>query len=105
MDGSLDTKAKADHFNIGFVVFCAAVTGIGGLLFGYDTAVINGANTFLKQYFHLDPLKDSFLIGLATASAIVGCIPGAMSAGFISDKFGRRKVLFFCALLYALSGI
>ena len=91
--------------NIGFVAFCAAVTGIGGFLFGYDTAVINGANTFLQQYFHLDPAKDSFLIGLATAAAIVGCIPGAMSAGFISDKFGRRKVLFFCAALYAISGV
>ena len=99
------SNQQASRMNIGFVAFCAAVTGIGGFLFGYDTAVINGANTFLQQYFHLDPAKDSFLIGLATAAAIIGCIPGAMSAGFISDKFGRRKVLFFCAALYAISGV
>lgn len=99
------TAPDVGHMNMGFVIFCAAVTGIGGFLFGYDTAVINGANTFLKQHFLLDPVKDSFLIGLATASAIIGCIPGAMSAGFISDRFGRRKVLFFCALLYAISGV
>lgn len=93
------------RLNIGFVAFCAAVTGIGGFLFGYDTAVINGANTFLQAHFGLDATKDAALIGLATAAAIIGCIPGAMSAGFISDRFGRRKVLFFCALLYALSGL
>ena len=91
--------------NLGFVIFCAAVTGIGGFLFGYDTAVINGANSLLQKNFHLDIEDDAFLIGLATSSAIIGCIAGAMSAGFISDRFGRRKVLFFCALLYAASGV
>jgi len=91
--------------NVLFVLFASAVTAIGGFLFGYDTAVINGANTFLQAHFKLDPKVDSLLIGLATASAIIGCIPGAMSAGFMSDKFGRRRVLFFCALLYAISGI
>jgi sugar porter (SP) family MFS transporter len=88
-----------------FVLFAAAVTAIGGFLFGYDTAVINGANTYLQSHFALDPDKDTFLIGLATASAIIGCIPGAMSAGVISDRFGRRRVLFYCAIVYALSAI
>ncbi len=88
-----------------FVLFASAVTAIGGFLFGYDTAVINGANTYLQSHFALDPDHDRFLIGLATASAIIGCIPGAMSAGFVSDRFGRRRVLFFCAILYALSAI
>jgi len=100
-----ENKTTKTQIDISFVIFCAAVTGIGGFLFGYDTAVINGANTFLKQHFALDPARDSFLIGLATAAAIIGCIPGAMSAGFISDRLGRRKVLFFCALLYAVSGL
>lgn len=99
------SKQETGRLNIGFVFFCAAVTGIGGFLFGYDTAVINGANTYLQLHFTLDPAKDSFLIGLATSSAIIGCIPGAMSAGFISDKYGRRRVLFFCAILYAVSGV
>jgi MFS transporter, SP family, arabinose:H+ symporter len=88
-----------------FVLFASAVTAIGGFLFGYDTAVINGANTYLQSHFALDPRNDTFLIGLATASAIIGCIPSAMSAGFVSDRFGRRRVLFFCAILYALSAI
>lgn len=91
--------------NIGFVAFCAVVTGIGGFLFGYDTAVINGANTLLQQHFQLDRERDSLLIGLATASTIIGCVVGAMGAGSFSDRFGRRRVLFFCAMLYAFSGI
>ena len=77
------------------------VAATGGFLFGYDTAVINGANQYLKAHFHLDAMQE----GLAGASAILGCIPGAMCAGFLSDRFGRRKVLFLCAMIYALSGV
>ena len=88
-----------------FVLFASAVTAIGAFLFGYDTAVINGANTYLQAHFNLDPQRDAVWIGLATASAIYGCIPGSMFAGFFSDRFGRRRVLFFCALLYALSAV
>lgn len=98
-------QTSSTRFNLGFIVFCAAVTGIGGFLFGYDTAVINGANSLLQKNFRLDPDDDAFLIGLATSSALIGCIVGAMSAGFISDRLGRRKVLFFCAILYAASGV
>jgi MFS transporter, SP family, arabinose:H+ symporter len=98
-------KPHSIRINLGFVVFCAAVTGIGGFLFGYDTAVINGANTFLQKQFQFDKDRDSLLIGLATSAVIVGCIPGAMLAGFFSDRFGRRRILFLCAILYAASGV
>ena len=84
-----------------FLFFATGVTAIGGFLFGYDTAVINGASTFLKAHLGLSPAQE----GLAGASAILGCIPGAMSAGFLSDRFGRKKVLFLCATLYAVSGV
>ncbi|MBI5380349.1 MAG: sugar porter family MFS transporter [Opitutae bacterium] len=77
------------------------VAATGGFLFGYDTAVINGANQYLKAHFNLTPTQE----GIAGASAILGCIPGAMFAGFLSDRFGRRKVLFLCAILYAASGL
>lgn len=84
-----------------FVVFVTAVAAIGGFLFGYDTAVINGANSYLTEYLHLNPTQQ----GLAAASAIAGCIPGAMFAGFLSDRFGRKKLLFICAALFAISGL
>src|SRR5690348_2882299 len=84
-----------------FVLFATGVTAIGGFLFGYDTAVINGANSYLKAHLHLSPAQE----GIAGASAIVGCIPGAMCAGYLSDRFGRKRMLFLCALLYAASGV
>ena len=87
--------------SIRFVLFATAVTAIGGFLFGYDTAVINGANSYLKAAMHLNPTQE----GIAGASAILGCIPGAMCAGFLSDRFGRKKMLFLCALLFAFSGL
>jgi SP family arabinose:H+ symporter-like MFS transporter len=87
--------------NLRFVLFATGVAAIGGFLFGYDTAVINGANSYLKAHLNLNPTQE----GLAGASAILGCIPGAMCAGFLSDRFGRRKLLFLCALLYAVSGL
>ena len=86
---------------LGFVIFATSVTAIGGFLFGYDTAVINGANSFLKAHMNLSATQE----GLAGASAILGCIPGAMFSGFLSDRFGRKKLLFLCALLYAVSGL
>ncbi len=93
---------NAPHIsNIRFVLFATAVTAIGGFLFGYDTAVINGANSYLKAHMNLSPAQE----GLAAASAILGCIPGAMCAGFLSDRFGRKKMLFVCALLFAISGV
>ena len=87
--------------SIRFVLFATGVAAIGGFLFGYDTAVINGANSYLTAYMHLNPAQQ----GMATGSAIAGCIPGAMFAGFLSDRFGRKKLLFSCALLYAISGV
>lgn len=84
-----------------FLLLATATTAIGGFLFGYDTAVINGANSYLRAHMSLDPTQE----GMAGASAILGCIPGAMVAGFLSDRFGRRKILFLCAALYAVSGL
>jgi len=93
--------SEARPTGMSFVLFATGATAIGGFLFGYDTAVINGANSYLKAHLALSPAQE----GLAGASAILGCIPGAMFAGFLSDRFGRRKLLFLCALLYAVSGV
>lgn len=91
---------KLQNNGISFVLFATGVTAVGGFLFGYDTAVINGANSYLKAHMNLN----STMEGLAAASALLGCIPGAMFAGFLSDRFGRKKMLFVCAILFAVSG-
>ena len=87
--------------NIGFIVFITSITAIGGFLFGYDTAVISGAVGFLETHFHLTSAQT----GWAGASAILGCVPGAMFAGFLSDRFGRKTVLILCAVIYIVSGV
>jgi len=75
------------------------IAALGGFLFGFDTAVISGANPFIQKYFNLDELA----LGWAVSSVIVGCIIGAFSAGFVSDLFGRKKVLLVTAVLFTFS--
>ena len=77
------------------------VAALGGLLFGFDTAVINGAIPFFSEYFELsDTMK-----GWAVSSALVGCVIGALLIGRPGDYFGRRKMLKFLALLFLVSAI
>lgn len=99
--GTIPSAGNSPSRGIALLVLVTVVTALGGFLFGYDTAVINGANQYLKAHFSLTPAQE----GLAGASAILGCIPGAMFAGFFSDRFGRRKVLFASAVLFATSAL
>src|ERR1017187_3175569 len=85
----------------GHVYLPALVAAIGGVLFGVDTAVINGAIVFLKRYFTLNTSQTEF----AASSLLLGCVAGAALAGFSSDRFGRKKVLLAAAALFALSAI
>ena len=77
------------------------VAAIAGLLFGFDIAVINGAIVFLRLQFHLTDLETEF----AVSSLLVGCIAGASLAGWLSDRYGRSRVLSFSALLFAVSSL
>lgn len=74
---------------------------LGGLLFGYDTAVISGAIGFLTEHFHLG----ADMTGWAASSLLIGCMVGAGVGGPLGDRFGRKPMLFVCAAIFALSGI
>jgi sugar porter (SP) family MFS transporter len=77
------------------------VAALGGLLFGFDTAVINGAIPFFTEHFNLtDAMK-----GWAVSSALIGCVVGALAVGRPGDYFGRRLVLRVLALLFLISAI
>jgi sugar porter (SP) family MFS transporter len=79
----------------------AAVAAIGGLLFGFDTAVINGAIVFLKRQFALSDAQTE----IGASSLLLGCVFGAAFAAFTSDRFGRKKLLLAAAALFTISSI
>jgi SP family arabinose:H+ symporter-like MFS transporter len=83
------------------LVIAAIVSGLGGLLFGFDNIVISGAIHDLTVHFHLDAAAT----GWAAGCALIGCIVGAASAGSIADFFGRKKALAGCAACFAVSSL
>ena len=95
-------RAAPSETGSGLYVFLAAsVAATAGLLFGFDIAVINGGIVFLRSALHLNDVQTEF----AVSALLFGCIVGASLAGWLSDRFGRRRVLMFCALLFALSAV
>lgn len=78
----------------------AAVAAIGGFLFGYDWVVIGGAKPFYESFFGL---RDAHQIGWANSCALIGCFAGALLAGSLAHRFGRKPVLLLAALLFAVS--
>src|SRR5262249_5446854 len=77
------------------------VAALGGMLFGFDTAVISGAEQALKAIYQLTPLG----LGITVASALVGTIIGSLVAGIPGDHIGRRDSLRIMAVLYVVSAI
>ncbi|ASA57665.1 D-xylose transporter XylE [Vibrio gazogenes] len=83
------------------VIHLTLVVALGGLLFGYDTAVISGAVEALQNYFQLTATE----LGFAASSALIGCVLGAALSGYISNRHGRRGALIIAALLFLISAI
>lgn len=84
-----------------YVYFSTIVAALGGLLFGFDTAVISGTTGAIERVFQLD----EFWLGFTVAVALIGTIIGAFSVGKPGDAFGRRRVLFVLAVLYFASAV
>jgi SP family sugar:H+ symporter-like MFS transporter len=99
-----DPSAGVDYEeteNPGRVVRIASVAALGGLLFGYDSAVINGAVSAIEDEFGVG----GFRLGFAVASALLGAALGAVTAGRLADKIGRLAVMKIAALLFLISAI
>ncbi|WP_404433746.1 sugar porter family MFS transporter [Microbacterium lacus] len=83
------------------VVLVAATAALGGFLFGFDTAVINGAVSAIQQEFELGDAA----LGFAVSSALIGCAIGAWFAGRIADRYGRIRVMVIAAILFVVSAV
>ncbi|HUA64835.1 MAG TPA: sugar porter family MFS transporter [Alphaproteobacteria bacterium] len=118
-----DLKAE---YNLGYVWLISIVAAMGGLLFGYDWVVIGGAKLFFEAHFNLPSIAQSLsqswlgqfsllrflglgtiagVSGFANSCALLGCLAGALVAGALSDKFGRKKLLITSAFLFAITSI
>ena len=93
--------ATDDHINLRYVTLLAAAASMGGLLFGFDIAIITGAGPFLMRHFDLDDLS----LGWAFSSLLFGCILGSVLAGRLTDRLGRRRMMLWVALLFALTSV
>ena len=88
-----------EQVKLGYVFFLAFVAAIGGLLFGYDTAVISGTIDQVTEQFGLDVIQQGWYVGCA----LIGSIVGVAFAGVMSDKLGRRPTMFVSAVLFTVS--
>ncbi|MBR6202709.1 MAG: sugar porter family MFS transporter [Bacteroidaceae bacterium] len=86
-----------------FLYFICSVSAMGGLLFGYDWVVIGGAKPFYEEFFQI--ANDPVMQGVAMSTALVGCLIGAMVAGALADKYGRKPLLITAAVLFTVSAI
>ena len=86
---------------LGYVIFMAVVAAIGGILFGYDTAVISGTTEIVKNQFQLTDLKEGWYVGCA----LIGSICGVLVAGSLSDYLGRKITMLISAALFSISAI
>ena len=86
-------------YNKGFTYFICFVSAMGGLLFGYDWVVIGGAKIFYEQYFGI--VGNPAMQGLAMSIALAGCLVGALTAGVLADRLGRKALLIVSAFIFA----
>lgn len=97
------------QYNTLYVFRITLVATLGGLLFGYDTAVVSGTVDSISRVFiepqHLSETAANSLLGFCIASALIGCIIGGYIGGYLSDKFGRRNALLLAAFLFFIAAI
>ncbi|MBB1057045.1 sugar porter family MFS transporter [Dietzia sp. B19] len=94
-------SSDEESFHTGRVVIISLVAALGGFLFGFDTAVINGAVDAVQETFGMN----AGLTGFVVSSALLGCIAGAYLAGRLADRWGRTRVMVLASALFTVSAI
>ena len=97
-----ESAEQQGNYNLGYIWLISIVAAMGGLLFGWDWVVIGGAKPFFQRYFQL---TSEAQIGWANSCALLGCLVGALIAGALSDRFGRKRLLVVAALQFAVTSL
>lgn len=95
------SSADSIELNKRYLLTGNVVAALGGLLFGFDTAVISGTIPFIEPYFNLTDVT----LGWAVSSILLGCAIGAVISGRLSERYGRKVTLIFCALLFSVTAV
>jgi len=90
-------------YNWEYLVGISLITAMGGLLFGYDWVVIGGAKPFYEPFFGI--VDNAVLQGWAMSCALIGCIAGVLLSGWLSDHYGRKKLLILASGLFVLASL
>ncbi|MGH8022213.1 MAG: MFS transporter, partial [Limisphaerales bacterium] len=90
------------EYNLGYIWLISIVAALGGLLFGYDWVVIGGAKPFFESHFRIANAAQS---GWVNSCALIGCFVGAIVAGGLSDKLGRKRLLIAAAFLFGITSL
>lgn len=98
IEGRTDTRSS---INLRYLILLAGTAALGGVLFGFDIAIITGAGPFLTWHFGLTDLS----LGWAFSSLLFGCVLGAYLGGSTTDRLGRRSILVWVAVLFALTSV
>jgi sugar porter (SP) family MFS transporter len=101
LSGRIVCGERRVPINYRYIVFLACTAALGGLLFGFDIAIITGAGPFILREFALDDLG----LGWAFSSLLFGCVAGSFIAGRLTDRYGRRRLLILVAVLFGLTSI
>ena len=91
------------EINKAYLALLTVVASLGGLLFGFDIAIITGAGPFIEKYFQLE--NSHFGLGFSFAALLFGCMFGAAFAGRVTDIFGRKKILIYVALIFVVTSV
>ena len=94
-------KPVTGKFDRSYVVFLACTAALGGLLFGFDIAIITGAGPFLIRQFDLSDIS----LGWAFSSLLFGCVLGSYFAGRMTDRYGRKRMLVWVAVLFVATSV
>ena len=92
---------ESGHARPAYMLLVSLVAALGGMMFGFDIAIISGAAPFVQEHFRLNELQ----LGWGVSSLLAGCMLGAMFAGRLADAFGRKRTLVSIALVFAFTSV